>query len=151
MANTYTQLYIHVVFSVKGRSRQISTDWKEELYRYISGIIKYRNQKLMIIGGMGDHIHILIGFHPACVLSDLVRDIKSNSSKWVNENRLATGRFEWQTGYGAFTIGQSQVDKVISYIKNQEAHHSNRTFHDEYLDFLKAYKVEYNPEYVFDD
>lgn len=151
MANTYTQLYVHVVFSVKGRSCQISTDWKEELYRYISGIIKYRNQKLMIIGGMKDHIHILIGFHPACVLSDLVRDKKSNSSKWVNENRLATGRFEWQTGYGAFTIGQSQVDKIINYIKNQEAHHSKRTFRDEYLDFLKAYKVEYNLEYVFDD
>lgn len=151
MANTYTQLYAHVVFSVKGRSSQISNDWKEELYKYISGIIKYRKQKLMVIGGISDHIHLLIGFNPACTLSDLVRVIKSNSSKWINERRLAMGRFEWQTGYGAFTIGQSQVGRVVKYILNQEEHHSKKTFREEYIEFLKAYQVEYTPEYVFDD
>ena len=150
MANTYTQLYVHVVFSVKVRSGQISTDWKEELYKYIGGIIKYRKQKLMVIGGMNDHIHLLIGFNPACTLSDLIRDIKSNSSKWINEKRLAMGRFEWQSGYGAFTIGQSQVGKVLKYILNQEEHHRKKTFREEYIEFLKAYQVDYNPDYVFD-
>lgn len=150
MANTYTQLYAHVVFSVKGRSGQISADWKEDLYKYIGGIIKYRKQKLMVVGGMNDHIHLLVGFNPACTLSDLVRDIKAGSSKWINEKKLATGRFEWQTGYGAFTVGQSQVDKVVKYILNQEEHHRKKTFREEYLEFLKAYQVEYNPDYVFD-
>lgn len=150
MANTYTQLYVHVVFSVKGRSGQISPHWKEELYKYISGIIKYKKQKLMVISGMRDHIHLLIGYNPACTLSDLVRDIKSGSSKWINEKRMAMGRFEWQSGYGAFTIGQSQVDRVINYIQNQEQHHGKKTFKEEYIDFLKAYKVEYNPDYLFD-
>ena len=150
MANTYTQLYVHIVFSVKGRSSQISADWKEELYKYINGVTKYRKQKLMVIGGISNHIHLLIGFNPACPLSDLMREIKSNSSKWINEKRLATGRFEWQSGYGAFTIGQSQVDKVAKYILNQEEHHWTKTFREEYIEFLKAYKVDYNPDYVFD-
>ena len=104
----------------------------------------------MVIGGMNDHIHLLIGFNPACTLSDLIRDIKSNSSKWINEKRLAMGRFEWQSGYGAFTIGQSQVGKVLKYILNQEEHHRKKTFREEYIEFLKAYQVDYNPDYVFD-
>jgi putative transposase len=120
------------------------------LYKYIGGIIKYRRQKLMVIGGMNDHIHLLTGFSPACALSDLVRDIKAGSSKWINEKRLAIGRFEWQSGYGAFTIGQSQVNRIVKYILNQEEHHRVKTFKEEYLDFLNAYEVEYNPDYLFD-
>ena len=104
----------------------------------------------MVIGGMNDHIHLLIGFNPAYAISDLVREIKSSSSKWINEERLAMGKFEWQSGYGAFTIGQSQVDRVAKYILKQEEHHRKKTFKEEYIEFLKAYQIDYNPDYVFD-
>jgi putative transposase len=110
-----------------------------------------KKQKPMVMNGVSDHIHMLVGFNPSCSISDLVRDIKANSSKWINEKRFAMGRFEWQTGFGAFTIGQSQVDRVAKYILNQEVHHRKKTFREEYIDFLKAYEVEYNPDYVFDD
>ena len=104
MANTYTQLYVHLVFTVKGRSNLISTRWKEDLYKYITGIITNEKQKLMIINGMPDHLHLLIGLKPDCNLSDLMRTIKANSSKWINENRFVVGKFQWQTGFGAFSV-----------------------------------------------
>lgn len=151
MANTYTQLYVHVIFAVKGRSNLISIKWKEELYKYINGIIKNKNQKLMIINGMPDHLHLLIGLKPDCVLSDLIRDIKSNSSRWINEQKLVRGKFEWQTGFGAFSIGQSQVPIIINYILNQEEHHKKKKFKDEYVDFLNAYQIDYKLEYLFKD
>ena len=151
MANTYTQLYFHIVFAVKGRSNLIFVNWKDELYKYISGIISNKNQKLMIINGMPNHIHLLIGTKPTCNLSDLVRDIKANSSKWINEKRFVNGKFEWQTGFGAFTVSQSGLKNVIHYIKNQEEHHKVKTFKEEYLDFLKAYKIEYKAGYLFTD
>ncbi|MBK8954182.1 MAG: IS200/IS605 family transposase [Saprospiraceae bacterium] len=151
MANTYTQLYVHVVFAVKGRTNIISTKWKEKLYQYITGIVTNKNQKLMIINGMPDHVHILIGIKPDCNLSELIRDIKSNSSRWVNENKHVVGKFEWQTGYGAFTIGQSQIATIAKYILNQEAHHKKKTFREEYIDFLKVYEIDFKPEYIFDD
>lgn len=149
MANTYTQLYFHIVFAVKGRQNHISKTWKDELYKYISGIISNKNQKLMIINGMPDHIHLLIGTKPNCNLSDLVRDIKANSSKWINEKHFVNGKFEWQTGFGAFTLGQSQISKIVNYIKNQEGHHSKKTFREEYIDFLKAYQIDFKNEYLF--
>lgn len=148
MANTYTQLYAHIVFAVKGRTNLISSQWKDELYKYISGILSGKKQKLMAINGMNDHIHLLIGFKPDCSISDLIRDIKSNSSKWINEKGFFMGRFEWQSGFGAFTIGQSQIDRIYKYIENQEEHHRKKTFREEYIDFLKAYKVEYNLDYI---
>jgi putative transposase len=151
MANTYTQLYAHVVFAVKGRDHVISPKWKENLFKYINGIITNKDQKLMVINGMPDHLHLLIGFNPDCRLSDLVRDIKANSSRWINENHFIAGRFEWQTGFGAFSIGQSQIDKTVKYILNQEEHHSRKTFKEEYIEFLIAYHVDYKQEYVFDD
>jgi putative transposase len=149
--NTYTQLYVHVIFAVKGRTNLISQQWKEELYKYITGIITNKSQKLMIVNGMPDHIHLLIGFKPDCSLSDLVRDIKANSSKFINEKQLVPGRFEWQTGFGAFTVGQSQIDRVINYILTQEEHHAKRTFREEYIDFLKAYQIDFKTEYIFAD
>lgn len=149
MANTYTQLYFHIVFAVRGRKNHISKKWKEELYKYISGIISNKNQKLMIINGMPDHIHLLIGTKPNCNLSDLVRDIKANSSKWLNQKEFLNGKFEWQTGFGAFTVGQSQVPRIVNYIKNQEAHHRKKSFREEYIDFLKAYEIDYKTEYIF--
>ena len=151
MANTYTQLYTHVVFAVKGRSNLISKKWKETLYQYITGIITHKNQKLMVINGMPDHIHILISLKPDCVLSDLVRDIKANSSKWINENKFVLGKFEWQTGFGAFSVSQSQVQTVINYILNQEEHHKKKTFREEYIEFLNAYQIDFKKEYIFDD
>ena len=149
MANTYTQLYFHVVFAVKGRQNLISKSWQSELYKYIAGIIKNQDQKLMIINGISDHVHILIGTKPNCNLSTLVKDIKSNSSKWVNEQKLLVGKFEWQIGFGAFTIGQSQLSTTINYIKEQETHHKIKLFREEYIDFLKAYKIEFNNDYIF--
>ena len=149
MANTYTQLYFHVVFAVKGRKSLISYTWETELYKYISGIITNKNQKLMIINGMPNHIHLLIGTKPNCNLSDLIRDIKANSSKWINENRFIAGRFEWQNGFGAFTISQSGLDKVIHYIKNQKEHHRIKSFKEEYVEFLEDYKIDFEEKYLF--
>lgn len=151
MANTYTQLYFHIVFAVKGRQNHILNTWKDELYKYITGIISNKHQKLMIINGMPNHIHLLIGTKPNCNLSDLVRDIKANSSKWINEKRLINGKFEWQTGFGAFTVSQSGIKNVIAYIKNQEEHHKKKTFKEEYIEFLNAYEIDFKNEYLFDD
>ncbi len=151
MPNTYTQLYVHAVFAVKGRANLISPKWKEKLYQYITGIITNKNQKLMVINGMPDHLHLLIGLKPDCTLSDLIRDIKANSSKWINEQKFVMGKFEWQTGFGAFTIGQSQIQSVVNYILNQEEHHKKKTFREEYIEFLNAYEIDYKPEYIFED
>lgn len=151
MANTYTQLYFHIVFAVKGRSNYISEQWKDELYKYISGIIANKDQKLMIVNGMPNHVHLLIGTKPNCNLSDLIRDIKANSSKWINEKKFTNFHFEWQTGFGAFTVSQSGVPKAIEYIKNQEEHHRKKTFKEEYVEFLKAYQIDFKDEYLFDE
>ena len=151
MANTYTQLYFHIVFAVKGRSNYISENWKSELYKYISGIIANKDQKLMIVNGMPNHIHLLIGTKPNCNLSDLIRDIKANSSKWINEKKFTNFHFEWQTGFAAFTVSQSGVPKAIEYIKNQEEHHRKKTFKEESVDFLKAYQIDFKDEYLFDE
>ena len=151
MANTYTQLYFHIVFAVKGRNNFISKQWKDELYKYISGIISNKDQKLMIVNGVPNHIHLLIGTKANCNLSDLIRDIKANSSKWINEKKFTNFHFEWQTGFGAFTVSQSVVSNVIEYIKNQEEHHRKKTFKEEYVGFLKAYQIDFKDEYLFDE
>lgn len=151
MANTYTQLYFHIVFAVKGRACLIDTAWKNELYKYIAGIIAKQHQKLMIVNGMPDHIHLLIGTKPNCNLSDLVRGIKANSSKWINEKGFINKTFKWQNGFGAFSKGQSEIHVIINYIKNQEAHHAKKTFNDEYREILETYEIDYNPKYLFDD
>jgi putative transposase len=151
MANTYTQIYIHIVFAVKGRQNLISKNWNEEVYKYITGIITNEGQKLIAINGMPDHIHILIGLKPNKALSDLVRDIKANSSRFFNEKRWINGKFEWQTGFGAFSYNHSQLTNVINYIQNQEEHHKKKTFKNEYVDFLNAFEIDYKNEYIFDD
>lgn len=150
MANTFTQLYIQVVFTVKGRENVIKNTWKEELYKYICGIIKNQNQKLYIINGMPDHIHILLGLKPDISISELMKTIKSNSSKFINEKKLVPGKFQWQEGYGAFSYGQSQLPILINYIKNQEEHHRKKTFKEEYIEFLRKFEIEYNEKYLFD-
>ncbi len=151
MANTYTQLYVHIVFAVKGRENLIAPQWKEELFKYISGIITNKGQKLMVINGVPNHIHILVGFKPDVSLSDLVRDIKSNSSRYINEMKWVNGNFEWQRGFGAFTSGYSQLDHIANYIRNQEAHHKTKTFREEYVEILDQQEINYKPEYLFEE
>jgi putative transposase len=149
MPNTYTQIHIHLVFAVKYRDAVISPSWKEELYKYITGIVQNNTHKLLIINGMPDHVHLLIGLRPKQALSDLVREIKSNSSKWINEKRFLKTKFEWQEGFGAFSYGKTELSKIIKYIENQEEHHSEKSFKEEYLDFLKAFQIEFEEQYVF--
>ncbi|MBM2816765.1 MAG: transposase [Ignavibacteria bacterium] len=148
MANTFTQIYLHVIFSVKLREHLIGNDWKDELYKYINGIIQNKNQKLLIINGMPDHLHLLIGLKPDKALSDLVRDIKNNSTNLINEKRFVQGKFSWQEGFGAFSYSHSQLDTVINYIKNQELHHKKKSFREEYIELLNKFKIEFNEKYL---
>ncbi len=149
MANTYSQIYLHVVFSVKGRQNLIHNNWKEELHKYICGIVNGKEQKVYAIGGIADHIHILVSIKPNIAISDLVRDIKANSSKWINEKGYLVSKFQWQEGFGVFSYAQSQLDNVIAYINNQEKHHQKKTFKDEYLELLQKYNIEYDEKYLF--
>lgn len=148
MPHTYSQLYVHIVFAVKYRQSLINPNWQTDLYKYISGIIEYNNHKLHIINGVSDHIHILVGLNPANSLSTLVEKIKSNSSKWINTQRLTFWKFQWQEGYGAFSYSKSQLPTVVNYIKNQENHHKKQSFNDEYLRILKDFDIDYNQKYV---
>lgn len=150
MSSTYSQIYIQIVFAVKGRQSLINSNWEEELYKYITGIVQNKEQKMLAINGMPDHIHILIGMRPTCCLSDLVREIKKSSNNFINENNFCVSKFEWQVGYGAFSYSHSALENVIEYIKNQKQHHYKKTFKDEYLNFLKKFQVEYKEEYLFD-
>ena len=149
MANTYTQIHIQFVFAVKYRDGLIHSSFKDELYQYITGIIKNNNHKLIAINGMPDHLHILIGMRPTQTISDLMQDIKGSSSKWINEKKFLKVKFEWQEGYGAFSYSKSHVDAVIDYIKNQEKHHASKTFREEYVGFLKLFEIEYDEKYIF--
>jgi putative transposase len=151
MANTYTQIHIQFVFAVKYRDGLINASFKDGLYQYISGIIKHHNHKLLAINGVSDHIHIFIGMRPTQSISDLMQDIKGSSSKWINEKKFLKVKFEWQEGYGAFSYSKSHVDAVIKYIHKQEKHHQKQTFREEYLEFLKAFEIEYNEKYIFND
>ena len=151
MANTYTKLYVHIVFSVKGRQSLISKENKEALHQYITRIITNKKQTVIRINSMPDHIHILIGLAPDISVSDLVRDIKSNSSKFINSKGWVVGRFEWQSGFAAFSYSESQLSTVVNYINNQEEHHSRMTFKEEYLELLERFNVDYHPKYVFDE
>ena len=151
MANTYTQIHLQFVFAVKYRNGLIHSSFKQELYQYISGIIKANNHKLLAINGMPDHLHILVGMRPSQSVSDLMQDIKANSSKWINEKKFLKVKFEWQEGYGAFSYSKSHVQNVIKYIQNQEKKHQVKSFNEEYLDFLNAFEIDYDERYVFKD
>ena len=149
MANTFSQIYIQTVFAVSGRESLIKATFKEELYKYIAGIVRNQKQKLIAVNGMPDHVHILIGLKPAMALADLVEHIKTHSSKFINKNRLVHGRFSWQEGYGAFSYGHSQLDTIIRYIQNQETHHSRRSFKDEYFALLRKFDIGFEDKYAF--
>jgi putative transposase len=150
MPGTFSQIYIQVVFAVKGRESLIAKQWKDELHKYIAGIIKGKEQKPIIVNGMADHIHAFIGLRPSMAISDLVRDIKNNSSNFINGKKWVRGKFSWQEGYGAFSYSHSQIDTVYKYILNQEQHHEKKTFREEYVAFLKEFDVPYEERFLFE-
>lgn len=149
MANTYTQIHIQAVFTVQNKDCIIQNIWKDELHKYICGIVQKNEHKLLAINGMPDHIHILFGLRPAQSISDLMQDIKGSSSKWINEKRFVRGKFSWQEGYGAFSYSKSEVPQIINYILNQTVHHKKKSFTEEYLEMLKQFEIDYDEMYIF--
>ncbi len=150
MANTFTQLYVQIIFSTQNRERLLKRPFRDEVFKYISGIVKNKKQTPLAVNGAIDHIHIFLGFKPNIAISDLVRDIKHFSTEFINEKEFMHVKFSWQSGYGAYTYSHSQIDTVIKYIMNQEKHHKTKTFKEEYLEFLEKFNVEYYMKYVFD-
>jgi REP element-mobilizing transposase RayT len=149
MADTYTQLYIHFVFAVQNRRSLIQPDWETKLYRYITGIVQNKSHKMININGMPDHLHMFIGFQPVDHMSELIKVVKGESSKWIKDNGLVRGNFRWQEGYGAFSYSRSHIDRVYHYIQRQKEHHKKKTFRDEYIELLKSYGVDYDDRYIF--
>ena len=149
MANTYTQVYVQIVFAVKYRQHLIHKSWKDELHKYICGIINGKAQRVYAIGGVEDHIHILVSLKPDMSISELVRDIKACSSKWVNERGFAQEKFQWQGGFGAFSYQGDALENLIRYINNQEQHHLKTKFKDEYIELMQQYNIDYNEKYLF--
>ena len=149
MANTYTQIFIHVVFAIEGRQNLIALEHDDELQKYITGIVSAQRQKLIAINNMPDHLHLLVGLRPDSSLSDLVRDVKAGSSKFINEKRWVLGRFSWQEGFGAFSYSRSQLGTVIRYIENQQRHHVKKSFREEYVALLEKFGVAYDTRYIF--
>ena len=149
MANTYTQIYLHVVFAVEGRQNLIKPEHNDELQKYITGIVSAQKHKLIAINNMPDHLHLLVGVRPDAALSDLVRDIKANTSRFISEKRWVPGRFSWQEGFGAFSYSRSQLGTVIRYIENQQKHPARKSFREEYTELLERFGVEFDPQYIF--
>ena len=150
MPRTFSQIYIQVVFAVQGRHNLIGRSWKDELNKYISGIITNKGQKSIIVYGQAFHLHAFIGLKPSIPISDLVRDIKNNSSNFINQNRFVRGHFRWQEGFGSFSYSHSHIEQVYNYILNQEKHHLNKTFKEEYIEFLRKFQVEFDEKHLFD-
>ena len=149
MANTYTQIYIQIVFAIQGRMNLLPKERKEDLHKYITGIVANQDQKLIAINSMPDHVHILVGLKPDIALSDLVGKIKTGSTNHINRERWMPVRFSWQEGFGAFSYSHSQLDDVVRYIRDQEKHHAKKTFREEYFEFLDKFEVAYDQRYVF--
>ena len=151
MANTFTQIYIQFVFAVQNRASLIQVKWKDELYKYITGIVQKNGHKLIAINGTANHVHIFIGYKPHQLIPDLMQDVKGSSSKWINEKRFIKGKFNWQEGYGAFSYSHSQIDQVVRYINDQEKHHKKKTFREEYISLLKKFDIEFDERYILKD
>ena len=149
MADTYSQIYIQAVFAVKGRVSLIHPTWEERLYQYITGIVQNQKQKMIAISGMPDHVHLLIGIKPSFCLSDLIREVKKSTNDFIKDNGLTKYKFAWQEGYGAFSYSHSQLKDVISYILNQKKHHRQKTFKEEYLEFLEKFNIGFEDKYLF--
>lgn len=150
MAGTYSQIYIQVVFAVKFRENVLMKPWRTEVFKYMAGIIENKGHKAIIVNGVEDHVHLFIGLKPSMSISDLIRDVKNNTSNFINEKKFVKGRFSWQEGYGAFSYSHSHIESVYQYILNQEEHHKAKTFKDEYTDFLKKFNIEHDEKYLFD-
>ncbi len=150
MADTYTQIYIQIIFAVQNRNALIEQSWEVELYKYITGIIKNKGQKMLQINGTPNHIHFFIGMKPTCLLSDLVREVKKSSNEFIRENKYTPYKFKWQEGFGAFSYSHSQLSSVIQYIEKQKEHHKHQTFKEEYLAFMAAFEIEFKDEYLFE-
>ena len=151
MANTYSQVYVQLVFAVKYRNAVIEKKWSNQLYAVMGNLINETNCKTIIVNGMADHVHCFVGLKPSVSISDLMKIVKSKSSKFINDHHLTEQRFEWQEGYGAFSYSQTQIPAVFKYIENQESHHKNRTFRDEYVDFLEKYNIDYDEQYILQE
>ena len=149
MANTYTQIYLHVVFAVSARAGVIGADRREELQKYMTGIVTRQRQKLIAIYCRPDHTHVLLGLKPNIAPSELIGDIKTGSTNHINEQRWIGCRFSWQEGYGAFSVSHSHLGRVTNYIRNQERHHRRRSFRDEYLGFLECHAVSFDQKFIF--
>ena len=149
MANTFTQIHIHAVFAVQNRASLINKSWQDRLYKYIIATIQKHGHKVLSIGGMTDHIHILFGFRPTQALSALIQEVKRDSSEWINKEKLVSGRYSWQEGYGAFSYSKSHVSQVANYIENQERHHKRKSFIEEYKKILKDFDLDYDERYIF--
>ena len=149
MGNTYTQISIQAIFAVQGRENFITSDWRDNLHRYIAGIIQ-KEATSLAVGGWKDHVHIFMGLPPVLSISDMLQLVKANSSKWINTQKFVKGKFQWQEGYSAFSYSRSQRNSVINYIMKQEEHHRRKTFREEYLDMLKKFEVDYNEKYLFE-
>ena len=150
MANSFTQIYIQIVFAVQNRNALIQSCWEDELYKYITGIVQNKDQKMLCINGTPDHIHFLIGMKPSCCLSDLVREVKKSSTSFIKDKKYTPFKFQWQEGFGAFSYSHSHLTDVIKYINDQKEHHKKKTFKDEYYSFLKAFHIQFKDEYLFD-
>ena len=150
MPGTFSQVYIQVVFAVQGRMNLIQNSWKDELHKYMCGIIREKDQKPIIVNGMPDHIHVFIGLRPSMAISDIVRDIKNNSTNFINKRKFLNCKFSWQEGYGAFSYSHSHIDRVVKYILNQEKHHARKTFRQEYYQLLDRFQIPYEETFVFD-
>jgi len=151
MANTYTQIHLQFIFAPKYRASLIHADWETDLYKYITGIVQNNKSKMICINGMPDHLHILVGFHTTQSIADFMQDVKAGSSKWINDNNLTKSRFEWQSGYGAFSYSKSQLPKIIRYIENQKEHHQKKSFLEEYKLVMEKFQIEYYEKYIFNE
>jgi putative transposase len=150
MANTYTQSYFHLVFAVRNRNALIKKEWENEMEKYITGIAQNHRHKMLAVGSMPDHIHILIGYNLNKLIPDLVEEIKTSTNAWIKEKRLSKFKFDWQKGYGAFTHSRSEIDHVVKYILSQKEHHKKRSFKEEYLEMLENNEVIFSNEYLFE-
>lgn len=150
MANTYSQVYLQFIFAVKGRQSIINPKYNDELQKYITGIVQNRKQKLLAINNVPDHLHMLVGFGTTMSIADFIEEVKSISSKFINDKNWIQGKFEWQRGYGVFSYSRSQIDQVIRYIQKQQEHHIKKSFKDEYLEFLRKFEVEFDERYLFE-
>ncbi len=151
MAYTYHQIYIHIIFAVKYRKAVLNKDWRSEVFAVIAKFINDTGCQSLIVNGVEDHVHCFMSLKPTVCISELMKSVKAKSSKFVNDKKFLKHRFESQEGYGAFSYSQSQIQNVYSYIKNQETHHSKKTFREECLELLDKFEIEYDERYLFDD